>query len=120
MRTLIVDDEPSVLMTYTLIFEEVGHQVISAASAREAKTVLEREAFDLLLCDLTLDAHHSGFDIIDFAKARHPDLTTFLMTGYATEDVMALAEARGVTSVFFKPVDTDELLRAVDRLGKNP
>lgn len=117
-KTLIVDDEPSVLTTYRLIFETVGYTVKAASSAHEAKTLLEHDRFDLLLCDLTLESHHGGFDVIDFAKLRQPDIPAILMTGYATEDVMAMARRKGVYSVFFKPVDTDELLQTIDRLAR--
>lgn len=115
-RTLIVDDEQAVRLTYRLILERQGHKVSVAASAREAKALLARDAFDLILCDLSLEERHTGLDVIRFARQLQPDVSAILITGYATEDVVDLAGTQSIDSVLLKPVAIAEFLETIARL----
>jgi DNA-binding NtrC family response regulator len=115
-RTLIVDDEHAVRLTYSLILERHGHKVTVASSASEAKAALDRDQFDLLLCDLSLEERHTGLDVIRFARQRQPGVPAILITGYATEDVLQLAGAQSIDSVLLKPVAIAEFLETIARL----
>lgn len=114
---LVVDDEPSVLVTYRLILEQEGYQVDVAGTSVEALQSLEDHPYDLLLCDLSLEQNQSGFDVIDTALRRYPGLRCALLTGYASKDVSDRALQRGI-SVLFKPIDIDEFLQTISKLAK--
>ncbi len=109
---LVVDDEPSVLLTYQLILQQEGYKVTGAATSREALEALQTNNVDLLLCDLSLEEERSGFDVIDSARRRDPDLPTVILTGYANKEVMDRAE-RAQIGILFKPIDIDEFLRTI-------
>ncbi len=113
LRILVVDDKPAVLMTYKLILQQQGHDVVGAASFEEALSHIESShAFDMVLCDYTLDDDRNGFHLIDEARRKAPGIRTILMTGYSEDEVGDAAAARGVT-VLFKPVNVAELLDVV-------
>jgi DNA-binding NtrC family response regulator len=112
LRILVVDDHRAVLLTYQIILQQQGYEVIGAASCENAVDCLDRSHFDVLLCDLGLEEGRSGFDVIDFAQMRNPNITSMLMTGYGAPEVDQQAELRGI-SVLYKPVQIEELL---DRL----
>jgi CheY-like chemotaxis protein len=40
-RILVVDDEPSVLLTYQMILEQKGYEAVAAPSSEEARRALE-------------------------------------------------------------------------------
>jgi two-component system, NtrC family, response regulator GlrR len=109
---LVVDDEPSVLLTYQLILQQEGYKVTGAATSREALEALRQNNVDLLLCDLSLEEERSGFDVIESARRRNPDLPTVILTGYANKEVMDRAE-RAQIGILFKPIDIDEFLRTI-------
>lgn len=109
---LVVDDKPAVLVTYKLILEQQGYEVVGANTSTEALTEIEARQFDLLLCDYTLEDDRSGFDVIDEARKKVPGIRTLLMTGYCEEEVGDEAARRGVT-VLCKPVNVTELLDAL-------
>lgn len=111
-RILVVDDEPSVLLTYRMILEQQGYDVLTAASSVEARRMLEQEAIDLLLCDLSLEERHTGFEVIGFARMRQPGANSVLLTGYASKDISEQAEQDGV-AVLFKPIDIQEFLSTI-------
>lgn len=111
-RILVVDDEPSVLLTYRMILEQQGYEVLVAASSVEARKTIENENIDLLLCDLSLEERHTGFEVIEFARKRQPQTVSLLLTGYASKDVSDQAEQGGV-EVLFKPIDIAEFLSTI-------
>ncbi len=111
-RILVVDDEPSVLLTYRMILEQKGYDVLVAASSAEARNAIEKEQIDLLLCDLSLEERHTGFEVIDYARKRQPETISVLLTGYASKDVSDQAEQGGV-AVLFKPIDIEEFLSTI-------
>ncbi len=116
-RILIVDDEPSVLVTYQMILEQHGYQVVGVSTTPAALEALQRNQFKVIVCDLQLETQRAGFDIIDFAHRQNPDLPAILLTGYATAEAAEEAAQKGVTLVF-KPVDIQEFLPLLDSLAQ--
>ena len=115
-HVLVVDDEPSVLLTYQMILEQQGYQVSAVGSSVEAMELVEQTGpIDLLLCDLSLEQRHTGFEVIEAAHRRHPELPAVLLTGYASADIAAQAEGRGVR-VLFKPIDIQEFLSTISEV----
>ncbi len=114
---LVVDDDPSVLLTYSMIFRHNGYRVIGVATAREAKVVLEEQRFDMLVCDLALEGSHSGLDVLDFARARYPGTPAVLLTGYADRELAEEAERKRIT-LLSKPIEVKDLLDTIGRLAR--
>jgi DNA-binding NtrC family response regulator len=117
-RILVVDDEPSVLLTYQMILEQKGYEVVGASSPEEARRALEGEKLDLLLCDLSLGQRTSGFEVIEHAHRCQPGLPSILLTGYAGKDISDRAQRLGIL-VLLKPVDIQEFLGVI-RSHLNP
>jgi DNA-binding NtrC family response regulator len=112
---LIVDDEPTLLMTYRLILEMQGYRSSEAQTAADAKYRLDSEGVDLLICDLTLGAGESGTDVIKYARALVPRLPCALLTGFNSQDLEDWAREHDVM-LLQKPIPIHGLLSAVNRL----
>lgn len=112
---LVVDDEPNVLVTYRLILQQQGYEVSAALSSEEAREAVATRPIDLLLCDLSLEKQENGFDVIEFARQKNPQMPTVLLTGYATPEANDHAEKLGIP-VLFKPIDIKELLETISQL----
>lgn len=112
---LVVDDEPAVLLTYTMILRQHGYDVAGAATVRAAVETLSQRPFDLLVCDLALESSRGGLDVVDFARQQSPAVPAILLTGFASREVSEEAEKKDVV-VLFKPLDVRDLLDAVARL----
>ncbi len=117
-EVLVVEDEASVLFTYRLLLEEQGYKVFPALSSREAETVLARKRFDLVLCDLSLEQNHTGFEVFERVRKRDPKVPCVMLTGYANRETTERAERAGIT-VFFKPIEIDEFLRTLKSILRN-
>ncbi|HUR36219.1 MAG TPA: response regulator [Terriglobales bacterium] len=109
MRVLVVDDESSVLVTYKLILEQQGYEVVAAATSKQAIDALQEQDFDLVLCDFSLEQQHSGFEVIDVARKKDAKVPCVLLTGYATLETADQAKQNGI-EVLFKPIDIAEFL----------
>lgn len=114
----MVEDEASVLLTYRLLLEEQGYKVSSALSSREAETVLARKSFDLVLCDLSLEQNHTGFEVFDRVRKRDPNVPCVMLTGYANRETTERAERAGI-AVFFKPIEIEDFLRTLKTILRN-
>jgi DNA-binding NtrC family response regulator len=114
-RILLVDDERALLLSYRIIFERAGYSVVTAETTAAALALLNQQAFDVLLCDLTMERENSGLVIISAARKIDPDLRIVLMTGYSEESVPQQVIDSEVNLVF-KPLEIPRLLETIDFL----
>src|SRR5262249_60409732 len=106
-RILVVDDEASVLITYRLILERHGYDVVACPTSRDAIAALERHEFDGLLCDYSLEEQHTGFEVISAARERDAALPVALLTGHPTKETAAEAASRNLHTMF-KPTEIED------------
>jgi DNA-binding NtrC family response regulator len=114
-RVLVVDDDPSVLMTYKLILEQSGYEVTASATAGEAINAIEKIDFDIILSDLALDQQHTGFEVIEAARKKRSDIPSIMLTGYANVETADKAESMGI-GMLYKPIEISEFLDSTANL----
>jgi DNA-binding NtrC family response regulator len=114
-RVLVVDDEAAVLLTYRLILEQQGYEVVACGTSREAIAAVEKQKFDVVLCDYSLEEQHTGFEVISAARKRNAEVPAALLTGYATKDTADEASAQGI-GIMFKPIEIDEFLATTSNM----
>ena len=85
-RVLVVDDEAAVLLTYRLILERQGYDVLACNTSVQAIAAVQNERFDIVLCDYSLEEQHTGFEVISAARQLDPEVPAALLTGYATKE----------------------------------
>ena len=113
-RFLVVDDEPSVTGSLSLILTQAGFEVLTAQSFAESTSILKQTPVDLVITDLRLpDA--SGIDLITHVKRTTPDIEIILMTGYGSIDITIEAIKAGAYYYLEKPYTPDRLFALVDR-----
>ncbi len=116
-ETLIfVDDEPEILDILLDIFRSEDFSILTAETGEKAVKLLQTSQVHLILCDLKLpDA--SGLEVIQTAKAFHPDVKAILTTGYFDpSEAMVENQEELIDRVIFKPWDIAALRREVKNL----
>lgn len=113
-----MEDEASVLLTYRMMLEEKGYSVSAALSSHEAEAFLAKKQFDLVLCDLSLEQNHTGFEVFERVHKRDPKVPCVMLTGYANRETTERAEQAGIT-VFFKPIEIDDFLKTLKQILRN-
>jgi CheY-like chemotaxis protein len=79
-RILVVDDEPLIVHTATLILRNAGYEVHSARDGFEALRVLSRSIPDILISDLSMP-NMSGFELLSIVRRRFPQLPVIAISG---------------------------------------
>ena len=108
MDILIVDDESSLRDFLTIVFEEDGWHVETAASLGDARAALQRQEPDLVLCDLMLP-DGSGLDLLRDIKAQNPSVAVVMITAHTSTKSAVDALKAGAFDYIAKPFDIDEL-----------
>ncbi len=114
-RILVVDDDRSVLLTYSIILRQNGYDVIALGTLAEALQALDEGPYNLLICDLSVEHARGGFDVIDGARQREGSIPAILLTGFADVEVVREVRQKNVT-LLVKPVGVEELLHTVAAL----
>lgn len=113
-KILVVDDEPSVTGSLSLILTQAGFEVLTAQSFAGSTSILKQTPVDLVITDLRLpDA--TGIDLITHVKRTTPDIEVILMTGYGSIDITIEAIKAGAYYYLEKPYTPDRLFALVDR-----
>lgn len=111
---LIIDDDPSVLLSLQRLLQKRGYRVVTASSAANGLQKAQLEP-SVIICDWMLPGNIQGIDICHRIK-QDPNLSTtaFLMMTSHT-DIANRVEAleAGADDLLFKPVDTAELIARV-------
>jgi DNA-binding NtrC family response regulator len=111
---LIVDDEPDVLESFSLIFEANGFDVVRASSGQEAIELFSDRPVPVVVCDNSLpDAQ--GVELLQEFRSVLPETQVIIVTGKGTVDIAVSAMKAGVFDFITKPVDQGHLVQLVRR-----
>ena len=108
MDLLIVDDEASLRDFMTIVFEEDGWKVETAATIADGRAALQKDDPDLVLCDLMLP-DGSGLDLLRDIKAQNPTIAVIMITAHTSTKSAVEALKNGAFDYIAKPFDIDEL-----------
>jgi len=113
-QVLLVDDEPSLILTLQAGFQSYSDRfkVLTAPNGREALEILERHRVDLLVTDLRMP-EMDGFALISHLAADYPGIPVIVMTAYATPENEKRLQQMNALRLIEKPVDFDELIQAI-------
>jgi len=109
---LVVDDELSMRELLEYMLSKENYKVTCAESGREAISLLEKDHFDLLLCDIRL-GDISGLDVLRASKEHHPDNAVILISAYAKTETAVEAMNEGAFDYVPKPFDKNELMATI-------
>ncbi len=108
---LLVDDDEAFRKRLGRALEERGFAVTLAASAEEA-LALAHEAPEFAVVDLRMPGM-SGLELLGALKQQDPNTRVVMLTGYGSISTAVEATKRGAAVYLTKPVDADEVFRAL-------
>jgi len=109
-RILLVDDEPALRQTLSILLRREGYDVIVCAGQKDALSALRSapRPFPVILTDLSMP-DGSGLDILAAAKTRASSTQVILLTAYSTVENAVSAMSGGAYDFVTKPFDNAEL-----------
>jgi len=113
MRILIVDDEELIRELIPVLLRDLDWDCEVAADAEEALHELERQDYDVVLCDMVLP-RKDGIQLCAEIRRRFPMVEVVAMSGNAAGSASLPAAAKlGASATLAKPFSRDELLLAL-------
>ena len=118
-KILIVDDEPTVLVTLSYSLRSPGVEVVTASKLESAEAALEKYFFDLVIADIRMSGilGVEGLELLSYVKQNSPKTKMIILSGSGSDDLRKRALERGADHYYDKPVDIAELLHRVKEMG---
>ena len=114
-KVLVIDDEKDMLtLLRRIINGEASHEVTTHSDPFKALAELEAGAFDLVLTDLKMPKMN-GIQVLERAKAVHPDMPVVIMTAYGTIENAVEAIRKGAFDYITKPFRRERILITTDK-----
>jgi len=98
VRVLLVEDEDDLRLLIGEALRMTGYRVSTAADGPQALTAMEREAFDVVVSDVSMPNGMSGIELSDHCARLQPRARVILTSGFARAQLSALP-----TNVIFLP-----------------
>jgi len=113
---LIVDDDPSVTASLSLLLKQHGHPSVTAANQDEALQQLGDCEVDLVLQDMNFSRDTSGregLELLQRIRAQQPGLPVILITAWGSISLAVEGIRGGAADFLTKPWTNSHLLQSV-------
>ncbi|HEY9655153.1 MAG TPA: ATP-binding protein [Crinalium sp.] len=118
LQILAVDDEIDTLELFNFVLGNYGANVVTVASAKKALSVLNDNPnrYNVLICDIGMP-EQDGYWLIRQVRSLSADaggqIPAIALTAYVDETAQKRAIAAGFQCHLAKPVDPEDLIRAI-------
>ena len=109
MKVLIIDDEPSLRQTVSMILDEEGYEVMVASDGKEGlDRALEAEP-DVVLTDVRMPGM-PGLEFLERYRSEGGEAMVIVMTAYGSTELAIEAMKKGAYDYIPKPFSADQLV----------
>ncbi|GAB4366646.1 MAG: sigma-54 dependent transcriptional regulator [Calditrichia bacterium] len=112
---LIVDDEPAIRESLSLILREEGYTTDTASNGVEALARVKENDFDLVITDLKMP-RMGGLELFEKLKQIDSRVSVMIITAYATLESAIQALRLGAYDYIIKPLEFDDVILRIHRL----
>jgi DNA-binding NtrC family response regulator len=116
---LLVDDDKSILRTFTRILQRAGYQTETAENGKEALEKIRARSYDIALVDIIL-GDSNGLDLLPKIEENSPKTVKVMMTGADSYEKRDEACKNGADAYLTKPVNPITLLSIFEEKLKCP
>jgi signal transduction histidine kinase len=111
---LLVDDDPYVLESTSLLLESYGYSVIPCGSAEDAIAKMKEKTVDAVLSDIKMPGV-SGIELLEMIHETESEMPVILMTAYADMETAIDAIKKGAFDFIIKPYKADHLVHSIEK-----
>ena len=117
-KVLVIDDESQVRSMVRELLEDEGYAVVDAKDGKEGLKLFRNEPTDLVITDIIMP-EKEGLETILELRRFSPGVKIIAISGggrLVSKDCLDIAQKFGAQRVFSKPLNNNELLRAIAEL----
>ena len=112
-KVLIIDDSKAILEHLAAVFKKGGYTVKTMDNPVRAFELIQRESFKIVITDIEMP-EMNGLELLKKIKSYNGMIQVVVISGYLTIHNTLNAFRYGAENLFFKPIDINGLIRAVD------
>ncbi|MCW4019307.1 MAG: response regulator [Candidatus Bathyarchaeota archaeon] len=112
-HVIVVDDDKSILRTFTRILQKNGYEIDVAETGREAIEKSKKKRYDLALIDIRLP-DMDGTDLLVKMQKTIQNAIKIMITGFPSLETGVKALDEGADAYLVKPVKPEELLTLIE------
>ncbi|MEZ4417450.1 MAG: sigma-54 dependent transcriptional regulator [Gemmatimonadota bacterium] len=114
MKILVVDDDPGLRKSLTMILKDAEYEVLTASAGEDGLRIAAAAQPDIILTDVRMPGM-GGLEFLDAYKESRGDALVLVMTAYGSTDLAIDAMKRGAYDYLPKPFGADEVLLTVKK-----
>ncbi|MEP4145670.1 MAG: sigma-54 dependent transcriptional regulator [Halioglobus sp.] len=111
-RVLIVDDEPDIRELLAITLSRMGLETFSAATLKEAKSLVSEVSPDLCLTDMKLP-DGNGIHLVEYIQEDHSHIPVAMITAHGSVETAITALKAGAFDFISKPIELETLRNLV-------
>jgi CheY-like chemotaxis protein len=115
-KILVIDDEPSICLTFKHLLEDEGYHVQVADNGKSGMKIVHTWNPDMVITDLMMP-EQDGLDTIREIRKDNPDLPIIAMSALANHGDVESSMVAGAFCYVSKPVDIATLLKMIEDLS---
>lgn len=119
-KVLVVDDNPQIRTTLSLLLDVHGLPSLAVASPEEALDAIQSHDIGVVLQDMNYSRDTTGGEegvrLFRSIQERDPDLPVLLMTAWTSLETAVQLVKEGAADYFGKPWDDDKLVNSIVKL----
>ena len=119
LRILAVDDDALVLANTATMLQELGHEVVEAASGTQALSILRTESLDVVVTDYAMPGM-TGEELAEAIKQEFPAMPILMVSGYADLAPGLVSSTLRLAKPFDEAALASAIARVVSRKFKTP
>ena len=110
---LIIDDEPSILVTVADVLRDEGYRTLSAESGVDGLALFKAKKPDVVFLDIWL-TDHDGLEVLHALKEVDPHAAVIMISGHGTVSTAVKAIRMGAYDYLEKPLSYNQVVEAVE------
>ena len=114
MKILVVDDDPGLRKSLTMILKDAEYEVTTASSGEDGLRIAAAGEPDVILTDVRMPGM-GGLEFLDAYRDGGGDALVLVMTAYGSMDLAVEAMTKGAYDYLPKPFGADEVLLTVKK-----
>ncbi len=124
-KILLVDDDPDYLFQLSIALQDMGFEVTTASTQKEAEDIIAKFKPDLAILDLMMENQDTGFILCHIIKNKYPQVPIIIASAVTSEtgllfDVDSEENKQWIKAEMFldKGIRMDQLHKEINKLLK--
>jgi DNA-binding NtrC family response regulator len=116
LKTLIIDDEKTILQTFKLRLAKWGYDILLASNGVQGLKILSENECHVVITDLKMPGI-SGRELVQRIHEHHPKTEIVVITGYATVESAVDVMKSGACDLIVKPLNFDHVRIVLEKIA---